>query len=74
VAEYTGQLIGGPDDGNLVTATVEVVPFRCEYVHHLDGLDGPATFCRVVGEYIWDVTSHSFKWKLYGSSAGRIEE
>lgn len=74
MAEYTGQLIGGPDDGNLITATVEIVPFRCEYVYNLDGLDGPATFHRVVGEYIWDATNGFFRWKLYGSFTGQLDQ
>jgi hypothetical protein len=62
MTEYTGQLVGGPDDGNLITATVP--DFRCEVVYRqwLDGPDRPVSETIVRGTYVWDESASTFRW------------
>lgn len=72
--EYTGQCIGGPDDGNLISATTTVVPFEAIYRHALDGdtsVPESWTVQTVRGTYEWDADRGIFRWVLkrerYGS-------
>lgn len=60
MTEYTGQLIGGPDEGNLITATVPEVPFEVTYRHWLDGADKPVCETTIRGTYAWD--GRVFRW------------
>lgn len=58
--EYTGQLIGGPDNGNLITSTVP--EFRCEVAFRwwLDGDDRSVCDQTIRGTYVWD--GRVFRW------------
>lgn len=62
--EWTGQLDGGPDDGNLISASVE--RFWCEVTTRswLDGRDGLVAEWTVKGHYVWHEPSGTFKWEL----------
>jgi hypothetical protein len=62
--EYTGQLEGGPDEGNLITATVR--RFRCEVTYRswLDGRDGQVATFTVKGHYVWNEPTGTFRWEL----------
>lgn len=65
--EYTGQCIGGPDDGNLISATTTVVPFEATYRHALDGdASVPENWTEQVvrGTYEWDASRGIFRWVL----------
>lgn len=68
MTEYTGQCQGGPDDGNLITATVPSVPFEVTYRRHLDGPNGPVTAVTVHGVYRW--LDPGFTWELHGAYEG----
>lgn len=63
MTEYTGQLIGGPDDGNLITATTRRIVFHMVQVMWPDGPSGLATYLISRGEYIWDPEKGCFNWK-----------
>lgn len=64
--EYTGQLMGGPDDGNFVTASTEKVTVVSTIELWLDGEDEDKTVDIVVtkGFYIWDSKAGYFGWQL----------
>ena len=69
MTEYTGQCIGGPDDGNLISATTTVVPFEVTYRHALDGdtsVPESWTELTVRGTYVWDADRGIFRWKPTG--------
>lgn len=68
VIEYSGQFIGGPDDGNMVTSSVARIPVEDTTIWYLDGKNGEATIRVVRGEYIWDENKNYFKWFLHGAS------
>ena len=67
--EITGQLIGGPDDGNMVTATVEDIAIVSTNVLWLDGKgDGKiATIVETRGNYVWQHSGGYFMWTLESS-------
>lgn len=62
--EYIGQLMGGPDDGNMVSATTREI--RCEvlYRHWLDGPGSDSSELIVRGIYTWDGEAGCFRWTL----------
>lgn len=61
--EYTGQLIGGPDNGNLVTASKERIPVTSTTELWLDGEGSESTYLLVdKGEYVWQHEERYFKW------------
>jgi hypothetical protein len=63
--EFTGQLMGGPDHGNLVTATVERFEHHASYWSWLDGPgQGPSEIVAVRGWYRWDAEGGVFRWEL----------
>jgi hypothetical protein len=64
VTEYTGQLLDGPDEGNLITSTVERVPFQCSYTYWPDGPDKKLATITVYGDYVWDENDQAFNWEL----------
>jgi hypothetical protein len=68
IKEYTGQLVGGPDEGNFVTATVDRFPIKAEYTLWLDGPDNTPSSFIVEGTYIWQPQRvvPVFKWELKG--------
>lgn len=61
--ERTAQLIGGPDHGNLVSATIDEIRIRFTTEWDLDG-DGFNSRSVVYGRYIWDPEGYCFRWKL----------
>lgn len=66
--EYTGQCVDGPDMGNLITSTVEHVPFEVTYSYRLDGEEKPAHSITVRGFYDWDKSRGYFRWRLIDST------
>lgn len=71
--EYTGQLIGGPDDGNIVTSTTMRIPTVGTTELWLDGTGrGKSAFVIITrGFYLWNQDKGYFTWQLVGSD---IEE
>jgi hypothetical protein len=57
-------MIGGPDDGNLVTGVEQI---RCCFDRHewLDGPDRPPTARRTRGAYVWDSSTGTWRWQLW---------
>lgn len=68
IQEYTGQLEGGPDEGNFVTSSVERFPIKASYTLWLDGPENPPATFTVEGTYIWQPKAPIpfFKWELKG--------
>lgn len=64
MTEYTGQLIDGPDEGNLITSSVERVPFQISYTLWLDGPTKKPSTIIVYGDYVWDENDQAFNWEL----------
>jgi hypothetical protein len=62
--QFNGILIGGPDDGNSVTATQNRIPVTSTTELWLDGKgkDSSVSIIETHGEYIWDEDSHNFIW------------
>jgi len=65
--EFTGQLIGGPDDGNFVTASKSVVAVTSTVELALDGVNADISIVVTQGNYVWNPESKYFEWKLIGS-------
>lgn len=63
--EFTGQLIGGPDDGNFVTASLAEIPVVSTTELALDGdKEGADTSIIVIrGRYIWQEDKQYFIWQ-----------
>lgn len=73
--EYTGVLIGGPDDGNTVTASVAVIPVVSTSAMWLDGEIVDATITRIhsKGKYTWDENEQAFLWTLDRSFVTKLQ-
>jgi hypothetical protein len=67
ITEYTGQLVGGPNEGNMVTSSVKEIPFADMIRLWLDGIDKEPTCVVTNGTYIWSDEDGCFNWKLTGS-------
>lgn len=63
--EYTGRLVGGPDDGNIVTSPLAVIPVTSTTEIWLDGKGDDKTVSIVVlkGNYLWDAAESLFIWQ-----------
>jgi hypothetical protein len=71
--EYTGQLRGGPDDGNLVTSTERVFAFKATYASWLDGLKEEPVVVNVRGTYTYvdvDRGGPFFRWERTSTTTG----
>lgn len=66
---FTGQLIGGPDNGNLVTSDTATFNHETVSVSYLQGKDEP-TIVVTKGRYVWDAEQYIFVWDLFTSVAG----
>lgn len=64
--EFTGQCVGGPDDGNMITARVRVVKFVATVRRYLDGEGRPDWSDRYEGTYEWDAKYGVFHWRRKG--------
>ncbi len=64
LSEYTGQLIGGPDDGNPVTASTKEIPAVSTTELWLDGKEEGKTPVLILwkGVYLWNEAGY-FTWK-----------
>lgn len=62
MTQYTGQCLGGPDDGNLVTSAGERFRFEMTNRRWLDGADNPPPVETIRGTYTWDVSDGVFRW------------
>ncbi len=65
VTEYTGQLINGPDNGNLVTSSVAEIETKDILELKLDGPDKGVIKYVTKGWYIWSETENCFYWKVH---------
>lgn len=63
---YTGSLVGGPDDGNVVTASTNRIPTKVTTELWLDGEGANKDVHLVIvkGSYIWSEKLRAFKWEL----------
>lgn len=61
--EWTGQCTGGPDDGNLVTATVPRFRHEVRSVSWLDGVHAAPSHVLVCGWYAWREETGVFMWE-----------
>ncbi len=66
--EYAGPLVGGPNDGEFVEATVTRIPITNTSLLWLDGVreDTKVVSKRITGVYIWDSDKQCFKWSMEG--------
>lgn len=60
MTEYHGQLIGGPDNGNVITSTVEKVPATGTKELWPDGPEGESRIFINKGMYVWN--GEHFYW------------
>ena len=67
--EYTGRLHGGPDGGNLITASKEMIPVKSIVEMWPDGLGKDSFIVETKGFYRWDDLKRYFTWRLEGSKA-----
>lgn len=68
MTEYAGYLVGGPNDGEFVEATVTRIRVANTSLLWLDGVseNTSAKSQRILGTYIWDSDSRHFKWSMEG--------
>lgn len=67
LTEYTGELRGGPDDGNYVTTSIERIPVVATVDLYLDG-KGPdkiVTQTVIEGNYVWNSDANFFGWDMH---------
>lgn len=62
--KYTGQLMDGPEAGNVITSSVERVPVQLQKIYWLDGPDKMWAATTVYGDYVWDENDQGFYWEL----------
>lgn len=64
--EYSGQLVGGPDDGNFVTTKLVKIPAKVVTELWLDGEGHDKVMNQVIarGSYIWNESKCVFEWNL----------
>lgn len=60
--------MGGPDNGNFVSASVPEIHTVEMISLWLDGINKNNTVVITKGVYIWDESVKLFQWKLKGSS------
>ncbi len=68
--QYFGQLLGGPDDGNFVTASTNMIPVTSTTEMRLDG-DGEDKVVTIIvakGVYVWQDVSKEFLWQFSNSN------
>ena len=71
--QFNGQLWGGPDHGNLVSATVARIMYRREDWLYLDGDKGNPSVNKVAGAYVWSEERGLFLWEGPGADGDTIE-
>lgn len=59
---YTGKLVGGPDQGNSVSASVPRIQTKTATEMWLDGEHKPSSIVVEKGSYYWDEATRCFKW------------
>lgn len=59
---YTGQCVGGPDNGNLVTSSRPVWILKAVFTRWLDGEEEPHPQS-IEGTYVWQHETATFKWQ-----------
>ncbi len=59
---YSGELVGGPSDGNTVSTTVPRIPVKVSTEMWLDGLSRPSSVVSETGSYYWSERHQNFKW------------
>jgi hypothetical protein len=62
MTEFTGQLIGGPNEGNFVTASVSEIRFIYYTSSYLDGPECQSFRHYIEGIYKWDDNEKCFRW------------
>jgi hypothetical protein len=65
--EYNGQLIGGPDDGNVVSTDQREFPVIQIMLSGIDGRREPMVTTVVSGNYRWDSFHYRFVWIRHGT-------
>jgi hypothetical protein len=59
---YTGILVGGPDQGNSVSASVPRIKTKTTTEMWLDGENKSSSLVVEEGSYYWHEATGSFKW------------
>lgn len=62
MTEYMGPLIGGPNDGNVFTVSVDRIPVISTAELWLDGKDKDSTVIEMNGYYMWLANDQCFMW------------
>jgi hypothetical protein len=71
---YTGQLISGPDQGNVVTSKVPQILSYFVTIHNLEGNDSEPLIEMTKGTYVWQENRGAFVWRLFGTKMLTIKE
>lgn len=69
---FSGQCVGGPDDGNLITSSVEKVKFLSARQWWLDGPDQVSYIHKNQGTYEWDEKDQVFHWVMGADRSWRV--
>lgn len=73
MSEYIGQLWGGPQHGNLVSATVKKFRYSATQLMYLDGPRERPVEIQVEGSYRWNADKGVFDWEGPGADGGTME-
>lgn len=63
IREYTGELVGGPDGGNRVSASTSRIKTETSTEMWLDGEHKPSSIVVQTGSYYWNENLKLFKWQ-----------
>jgi hypothetical protein len=66
--EYTGMLLGGPDDGSFVASSLPKFPAKQVVTLYLDGKDKDSNEVITEGFYVWHENGPCFKWEPYSEA------
>lgn len=70
---YTGQVFGGPDDGNFVSTSIPSFPVKNTIELWLDGEEKNVTVVVTKGVYVWQPEKKYFIWQLINSECSTKE-
>lgn len=70
IKEYSGVLLGGPEDGRLVSVSVTRIPTKETIELWLDGVGADKDINQIVtrGAYIWQEKHKHFKWEQHSTA------
>lgn len=71
--KYQGQLWGGPDHGDIISANESRVVFRREDWMWPDGQQKNPTVTKTIGAYVWSEEHRRFNWEGPGADGDTME-